>query len=72
MSYIKPDWAPLITPPSTATVERRPNGGLYMAATEETFRTQNLEHLAVAQDIVAALAPLEAMPDGWHHLRGAG
>jgi hypothetical protein len=69
MSYVKPEWASLITPPASAIVEHRPNGGLFMAATDETFRTQSPDHLAVAQDIVAALAPLEAMPDGWEQVR---
>jgi hypothetical protein len=49
-------------PPKTAIVEYRPNGGLLMAATDETFITANPRHLAVAHDIEAAIAPLNALP----------
>jgi hypothetical protein len=62
MSYVSPRFAPLITPPKTAIVEYRPNGGLFMAATDETFITANPQHLAVARDIEAAVAPLNALP----------
>ncbi len=61
MCYIKPAWAPLITPPKTAIVEYRPNGALFMSATDETFVTANPAHLAVARDIEAAIAPLDAL-----------
>jgi hypothetical protein len=59
-SYVSPRFAPLVTPPSTAIVEYQPNGGLLMAATDETFVTANPKHLAVARDILAAVAPLNA------------
>ncbi len=62
MSYVSPRFAPLITPPPTAIVEYRPNGGLLMAATNETFITANPKHLAIARDIEAAIAPLNALP----------
>ncbi|MGO9006286.1 MAG: Imm52 family immunity protein [Beijerinckiaceae bacterium] len=62
MIYISPRFAHLITPPPTAIVEYRPNGGLFMAATDETFVTANPKHLAVARDIEAAIAPLNALP----------
>jgi hypothetical protein len=62
MSYVSPRFAPLVTPPQTAIVEYRPNGGLFMAATDETFITANPKHLAVARDIEAAIAPLNALP----------
>jgi hypothetical protein len=61
MCYIKPAWGPLVTPPNTAIVEYRPNGALFMAATDETFITSNPAHLSVARDIEAALAPLNAL-----------
>jgi Immunity protein 52 len=54
--------APLITPPAAAIVERQPDGGLLMAATDEPFDTSNPAHLAVANDILAAVAPLNALP----------
>ncbi|MGP0059377.1 MAG: Imm52 family immunity protein [Beijerinckiaceae bacterium] len=62
MNYISPRFAPLITPPKTALVEYRQNGGLFMAATDETFITANPKHLAVARDIEAAVALLNALP----------
>ncbi|MEJ0093588.1 MAG: Imm52 family immunity protein [Methylocella sp.] len=61
MSYVSPRFAPLITPPPSAIVER-PRGALLMAATEETFSIDNPAHLAAARDILAALAPFEALP----------
>lgn len=62
ISYVGPRFAPLITPPATAIVERQSDGGLLMAATDETFVTSNPAHLAVANDILAAVAPLNALP----------
>jgi hypothetical protein len=62
MNYVSPRFAPLITPPKTAIVEYRPNGALFMAATDETFVTANPRHLAVARDIEAAITPLNALP----------
>jgi Immunity protein 52 len=62
MNYISPRFAPMITPPKSAIVEYRPNGALFMAATDETFITVNPRHLAVARDIDAAMAPLYALP----------
>jgi len=59
MWYVRPEWAPLITPPKTAIVEHRPNGALFMSAVDETFITANPAHLAVARDIEKALAPLD-------------
>lgn len=62
INYISPRFAPLVMPPKSAIMEYRPNGGLLMAATDETFVTANPQHLAVARDIEAALAPLNALP----------
>jgi hypothetical protein len=62
MSYVSPRFAPLITPPPSALVERTARGALLMAATDETFSTGNPAHLAAARDILAALAPFEALP----------
>jgi hypothetical protein len=62
MSYISPRFASLVTPPKSAIVEYRPNGALFMAATDETFVTANPQHMAVARDIEAAIAPLNALP----------
>ncbi len=62
ISYIGPRFAHLVTPPASAIVEREPNGGLLMAATDETFDVSNPAHLAAARDILAAVAPLNALP----------
>jgi Immunity protein 52 len=62
INYVSPRFAPLIKPPASAIVEYQPNGGLFMAATDETFVTSNSRHLAVAFDILAAVAPLNADP----------
>jgi hypothetical protein len=62
MQYLAPPLASLIIPPSTAIVEHLPNGGILMSATEETFDPDNAAHLAVARDIAAATAPLNALP----------
>ena len=58
MNYVSPRFAPLITPPPAAIVEHRPNGGLFLAATDEPFQMANPSHLAVAREIEAALQPL--------------
>jgi hypothetical protein len=62
MSYVAPRFAPFITPPPSADAERTAQGGLLMSATQDTFRVDNPAHLAVAQDILNALAPFEALP----------
>lgn len=62
INYVSARFAPLVTPPKSAIVEYQPNGGLLMSATDETFVTSNPQHLAVARDIEAALAPLNALP----------
>lgn len=61
ISYVGPRFAHLITPPASAIVERRPDGGLLMAATEDTFDITNPAHLAVAREIDAAAAPYNAL-----------
>jgi hypothetical protein len=55
-----PRFASLITPPPPAIAERTAQGGRLMSATEETFGCTI--HLAVARDILKALAPFEALP----------
>jgi hypothetical protein len=62
MSYVSPRFARLITPPPSAIVERTAQGGLLMAATEETLSVDNPNHLAAAAEILKALAPFEALP----------
>ena len=57
MIYLGPEAAAMITPPVSAIVEHRPNGGLFMAATRDTFDAENPRHLAVARDINDAIRP---------------
>jgi hypothetical protein len=62
ITYLSAAWAAKITPPKSAIIERAPDSGLLMIATEETFRVDNPRHVAVAREIDAALAPLNALP----------
>ena len=62
ISYVAPRVAHLVEPPSTSLVEHRPDGGLLMAATSETFDVDNPAHMAVARDIERAVAPLHLRP----------
>ncbi|MEW6438709.1 MAG: Imm52 family immunity protein [Pseudomonadota bacterium] len=66
ISYIGPRFASLITPPASAVVEHRPDGGLLMAATDEAFDTANPKDLAIAREIEAAAAPFNALPYPWN------
>ena len=61
IQYLNPWLAEKITPPSTALSEHLPNGGLVMSATTETFDVDNPAHLKAAQDMAAAMAPLNLM-----------
>lgn len=61
MSYVSPRFASLVTPPDGIIAERRPNGGLFMAAAGEMFRTADPHHLAAARAIAAALQPLNRL-----------
>jgi Immunity protein 52 len=65
ITYVAPRFAALITPPSSAIVERQSDGGLLMAATDETFLASNPEHMAVAREIAAAAAPFNDLPYPW-------
>ncbi len=58
MRYLCPTLARRATPPATARVEHLPNGGLLISATDETFDVDNPKHVAAAENIAAALAPL--------------
>ena len=62
ISYVAPRFAGLVMPPPGVVVEHRPDGGLLMAATVETFRTADPAHLAAARAIYAALQPFNAVP----------
>jgi hypothetical protein len=71
ITYVAPRFAPLVTPPRSAIVEHRPDGGLLMAATDETFVTANPTHMAVAREIEAAIAPLNDLPYPWDEMHPA-
>ncbi len=62
IQYLCPWLAQKITPPSTVLVEHLPNGGLLMSATTETFDVDNPAHLKAAEDMAAAMAPLNELP----------
>ena len=62
IQYLCPWLAEKITPPSTVLSEHLPNGGLLMSATTETFDINNPAHLKAAQDMAAAMAPLDLLP----------
>lgn len=61
-TYLGPALAKRVTPPSSALAERFPDGGLLIIATEDRFDPNNPKHLAIAQEIVAALAPAGIVP----------
>lgn len=62
IQYLCPWLAQKITPPASVLAENLPNGGLLMTATMETFDVHNSMHLAAAQDMAAAMAPLDELP----------
>lgn len=62
ISYVAPSFAPLVTPPTSVVIEHRPDGGLLMAATAETFAMADPTHLAAAQAIQTALMAYNAVP----------
>jgi hypothetical protein len=61
IQYLNPWLAQKITPPSTVLSEQL-NSGLLMTATTETFDVDNPAHLKAAQDMAAAMAPLNLLP----------
>jgi hypothetical protein len=62
ITYLSPRFAPMVTPPRSAIVEYTPEGGIVMTATKDRFDVDNPAHLAVAREIEAALAPVNALP----------
>src|SRR5579871_1809635 len=58
ITFLAAPFLPLIVPPRSAILERGPDDGLLLIATEERFCVDNPSHVAVARDICAALAPL--------------
>ena len=62
MCCLSPRLAREVVPPAGVIVEHRPNGGLFMAATDGTFRLDDPAHMARARIIEAALRPLDQRP----------
>ena len=62
LSYVGPRQAHLVTPPTAGLVERRPDGGVLMAATNELFAVNNPAHMAAAHAVEQAVAPLSGTP----------
>jgi len=63
MVYVCPHLAKLVTPPSGVLVERRPNGGLFLAATDEVFDADNPRHIAAARLIRDAMRPVTSLEE---------
>jgi hypothetical protein len=61
MVYVCPHLAKLVTPPNEVIVDLRPNGGLFMAATEEVFDADNPQHIASARLIRDAMRPVTSL-----------
>ena len=62
ITYLSPRFAQMITPPNSAIVEYTPRGGIVMTASRQRFDVTNPTHMAVAREIEAALAPINALP----------
>ena len=60
MVYLDEGHARRIADPGDVRVERQPNGGLLLIATDEMFSHRNQIHRAAARRIERALAPLNA------------
>lgn len=61
MTYLAPQYASRIVPPPQAIREPVAGGGLLLLATEERFEMDNPAHLAAADAIQQALAPLQSL-----------
>jgi Immunity protein 52 len=62
ITYLSARFAPMVVPPPSAISRRTAEGGLLMIATEARFEITNPTHMAVAREIEAALAPVNALP----------
>ena len=68
MIDLAPKLSVLVEPPPSAMHAYGADGSLFMAATTETFVTQNPEHVAAAKAIFAVIDPLNFRPrdaSGW-------
>jgi hypothetical protein len=61
ITYLAAPFAQKIAPPRSTKCEAL-KGGILMVAAEETFLADNPEHVAIAREIDAALAPFNALP----------
>ena len=55
MGYLSPRAAKIIERPSGLIAEDRPNGGLFLVATDDIFDISNAAHLAAARQIERVL-----------------
>jgi hypothetical protein len=62
MSYVAPEFAPLVRPSPDIETQTVAGGGILMAATRERFDVTNKSHLKAARAIVTAMAPFNALP----------
>jgi len=60
MTYLAARYAQKITSPKGIIADELPGGGLLMVATEEQFTVDNPAHVAAADAIQAALAPIQS------------
>jgi hypothetical protein len=58
MVLLPPQLATRTIPPPTAISQTRPDGSLFMAATDETFDVDNPNHVAVSKAMQVAIAPI--------------
>jgi hypothetical protein len=62
MSYVAPEFAPLVRPSPDIEAQTVAGGGLLLVATRERFEVTNKGHLKAARAIVTAMAPFNALP----------
>jgi hypothetical protein len=65
MTYLSAPYVRRVTPPASAIVEDTENGGMLLLSTNETFTVDNPKHVAVADEIQDALAPLQDEGEKW-------
>lgn len=71
MTYLAPKYASRIVAPPAAIVEPVEDGGILLLATEQQFDMENPAHLAAADAVQKALAPLQEMiPQTPHEVSG--
>ena len=82
LTYLSAPLAEQITPPGDVLVEKMSRGSLLLIAAEETFDAANRQHMAAAERIRDALAPLNDLPghkkrkhelaENWRRMKASG